>query len=232
MTQTATQAGFRLGIYVFKDAEVVDFAASYGVFSVARRYDPELDVFLIADANRPVQAQAGFTVLPNYAFNDAPAMDAFLIPGGFGTRQEMHNRRLFSYIEGLPDTTLLTSVCTGSWIYARMGLLDGLSATNRKEPDRLESSSLGMVPIDRLAKLAPACRVSRARVVDNGRVVTAGGIAAGMEMGFHLLRRAGYAEDWIADVARTMEYKAAYDIYRRDVEYAAPGVTRPLESVR
>lgn len=232
MTQTATQAGFRLGIYVFKDAEVVDFAAPYGVFSVARRYDPELDVFLIADANRPVQAQAGFTVLPNYAFNDAPAMDAFLIPGGFGTRQEMHNRQLFSYIESLPDTTLLTSVCTGSWIYARMGLLDGLSATNRKEPDRLESSSLGMVPIDRLAKLAPACRVSRARVVDNGRVVTAGGIAAGMEMGFHLLRRAGYAEDWIADVARTMEYKAAYDIYRRDVEYAAPGVARPLESVR
>jgi transcriptional regulator GlxA family with amidase domain len=225
MSQTAPQtakSGFRLGIYVFKDAEIVDFAAPYGVFSVARRYDPELDVFLIADANRPVQAQAGFTVLPNYSFNDVPAMDAFLIPGGFGTRQEMHNKRLFSYIESLPETTLLTSVCTGSWIYARMGLLDGLSATNRKEPDRIESSSLGMVPIDRLAKLAPECRVSRARVVDSGRVVTAGGIAAGMEMGFHLLKRAGYAEDWITDIARTMEYKAAYEMYRRDVEYAAP----------
>jgi transcriptional regulator GlxA family with amidase domain len=228
MSQTA-KSGFRLGIYVFKDAEIVDFAAPYGVFSVARRYDPELDAFLIADSLRPVQAQAGFTVLPNYAFNDAPALDAFLIPGGFGTRQEMHNRRLFSYIEGLPQATLLTSVCTGSWIYARMGLLDGLAATNRKEPDRLESSSLGMVPLDRLAKLAPACRVSRARVVDSGRIVTAGGIAAGMEMGFHLLRRAGYAEDWIADIARTMEYKAAYDIYRRDVEYATPPV-RSLDS--
>ena len=231
MAQTATKAGFRLGIYVFKDVEIVDFAAPYGVFSVARRYDPELDVFLIADANHPVQAQAGFTVIPNYSFNDAPSMDAFLIPGGFGTRQEMHNQRLFSYIGSLPESCLLTSVCTGSWIYARMGLLDGIAATNRKEPDRLESSSLGMVPIDRLAKLAPACRVSRARVVDSGRVVTAGGIAAGMEMGFHLLRRAGYAEDWIADVARTMEYKAAYDIYRRDVEYAAPGAARSLESV-
>jgi transcriptional regulator GlxA family with amidase domain len=230
MSQTA-KSGFRLGIYVFKDAEIVDFAAPYGVFSVARRYDPELDVFLIADSNRPVQAQAGFTVLPNYSFSDAPAMDAFLIPGGFGTRQEMHNRRLFSYIQSLPETTLLTSVCTGSWIYARMGLLDGLAATNRKEPDRVESSSLGMIPIDRLAKLAPACRVSRARVVDSGRVVTAGGIAAGMEMGFHLLRRAGYAEDWIADIARTMEYKAAYEIYRRDVEYATPQSVRSIESV-
>lgn len=233
MSQTAapqSKAGFRLGIYVFKDAEIIDFAAPYGVFSVARRYDPELDVFLIADSNRSMQMQAGFTVVPNYSFNDAPTMDAFLIPGGFGTRQEMHNKRLFSYIEGLPQSTLLTSVCTGSWIYARMGLLDGLAATNRKEPDRLESSSLGMIPIDRLAKLAPACRVSRARVVDSGRIVTAGGIAAGMEIGFHLLRRAGYAEDWISDVARTMEYKAAYDVYRRDIEYAATP-TRSLESV-
>ena len=73
--------GFRLGIYVFKDAEIVDFAAPHGVFSVARRFDPELDAFLVADAMRPVQAQAGFTVLPNYAFSDEPAMDAFLIPG-------------------------------------------------------------------------------------------------------------------------------------------------------
>jgi len=61
-----------------------------------------------------------------------------------------------------------------------MGLLDGLRATNRKEPDRL-------------AEIAPACRISRARVVDSGRIVKAGGIASGMELGFHLLRRAGTA---------------------------------------
>ena len=57
---------------MFKDAEIVDFAAPHGVFSVARRFDPELDAFLIADAMRPVQAQAGFTVVPNYSFGDAP----------------------------------------------------------------------------------------------------------------------------------------------------------------
>src|SRR5215211_3873781 len=86
--------GFRLGIYVFKDAEIVDFAA-----------------------------------LPNYSFSDAPALDAFLIPGGFGTRQEMRNRRLHEFVRSLPETTLLTSVCTVSWVYGKMGLLDGLSAT-------------------------------------------------------------------------------------------------------
>lgn len=211
-------AGFRLGIYVFKEAEIVDFAAPYGVFSVARRFDPELDAFLIADAMRPVQTQAGFTVLPNYSFLDQPAMDAFLIPGGFGTRQEMHNRRLQEFIRSLPETTLLVSVCTGSWIYAKMGLLDGLPATNRKEPDRLEASEMGKVPLDRLAELAPACRISRARVVDAGRILTAGGISSGMEMGFYLLRRAGYDAHFIAEVARTMEYAKAYDVYRDDVE--------------
>lgn len=202
--QYPRKPGFRLGIYVFKDAEIVDFAAPYGVFSVARRFDPELDAFLIADAMRPVQAQAGFTVIPNYAFADRPAMDAFLIPGGFGTRQEMHNTRLHAFVRELPEPTLVTSVCTGSWIYARMGLLDGKTATNRKEPDHLEASQMGKVPIERLAEMAPRARVSRARVVDAGRIITAGGIASGMEMGFHLLRRAGYDEAFIADVARPL----------------------------
>ncbi|MGH8750554.1 MAG: DJ-1/PfpI family protein [Burkholderiales bacterium] len=214
---------FRLGIYVFKDVEIVDFAAPHGVFSVARRFNPELEAFLIADAMRPVQAQAGFTVVPNYAFNDQPDMDAFLIPGGFGTRQELHNKRLHAYIRALPASCLLTSVCTGSWIYGKMGLLDGLPATNRKEPDRVEASPAGKVPLDRLADIAPACRISRARVVDAGRIITAGGITSGMEMGFYLLKRAGYDDKFISEVARVMEYSKAYDAYKNDVEIFAGG---------
>lgn len=211
--------GYRLGIYAFKDAEIVDFAAPYGVFSVARRLDASLDAFFIADAARPVQTQAGFTVLPNYSFNDTPCVNAFLIPGGYGTRQEIYNGRLQEYIKALPKETLLVSVCTGSWIYAHMGLLDGIRATSRKEPDRTEASSLGMIPIDRLSKLAPSCKVSRARVVDSGRIITGAGIAAGMEVGFHLLRRAGYEEDFISEVARIMEYSQAYENYRDDIVY-------------
>lgn len=224
------KAGFRLGVYVFKDAEVVDYAAPCGVFSVARRLDPELDVFLIAESMRPVQTQAGFTVIPNYSFADKPAMDAFLIPGGFGTRQEMHNTNLHDYVRALPEHCLITSVCTGSWIYGAMGLLDGLPATNRKEPDRLEASHMGKTPIDRLAEIAPACRISRARVVDAGRIVTGGGICSGMEMGFHLLRRAGYDDAFIHDVARVMEYHRAYELYEHDIEYATPPTSARLAS--
>jgi transcriptional regulator GlxA family with amidase domain len=214
--------GFRLGIYVFENVEVVDFAAPYGVFSVARRFDPELEVFLVAAAMRPVSAQAGLTLLPNYSFNDRPAMSAFLVPGGFGTRQEMHNGRLHEFIRSLDPGCLLASVCTGSWVFGRMGLLDGLPATNRKEPDEAEASGRGKVPIDRLAEIAPACRISRARVVDAGRIVTAGGISSGMEMGFHLLRRAGYGEAFVGEVARVMEYSQAYQLYREDLLREAP----------
>jgi transcriptional regulator GlxA family with amidase domain len=143
-------------------------------------------------------------------------MDAFLIPGGFGTRAEIHNGRLHEFIRSLPEETLLASVCTGSWIYGAMGLLDGLPATSRKEPDRTEARPPGMIPLDRLAQLAPACHPSRARVVDAGRMITAGGITSGMEMGFHLLRRAGYGEEFVSEVARVMEYGAAYALYRDD----------------
>jgi transcriptional regulator GlxA family with amidase domain len=209
-------AGFRLGVYIYKDAEVLDFAAPYGVFSVARRFDPELDVMFVAEAQRPIQTQAGFTVLPACTFAERPALDALLIPGGFGSRQEMHNRRLHEFVRAQPPECILCSVCTGSWVYAKMGLLDDIPATNRKEPDPLEASTLGKTPLDRLAQLAPACHVSRSRVVDAGRIITAGGIASGMELGFHLLRRAGYSDDWLRDVARVMEYASAYDLYRGD----------------
>ncbi len=221
MAMTTKVPGFRLGIYIFKDAEIMDFAAPYGVFSVARRYDPELDVFLVADSMRPIQVQAGFLVLANYCFTDRPAMDAFLIPGGAGTRQEMYNRRLHEFVRSLNESCILASVCTGSWVYGKMGLLNGIPATSRKEADRQEAAPGGKVPIDRLKDIAPACKISRKRVVDAGLIVTAGGIASGMEMGFHLLRRAGYDEAFIREVARTMEYSAAYDIYHTDVEIAA-----------
>lgn len=75
-----------------------------------------------------------------------------------------------------------------------------------------------MVPIVRLAGLVPACHVSRTGVVDVGRVITAADVSAGMEMGFHLLRRAGYEEAFIDDVARVMEYTKAYEACRDDRE--------------
>lgn len=216
--------GFRVGVYVYRNADVLTFSSVFGVLSVSRRFDPELDVFLIAETTRPVATADGFTVLPRYALADQPHIDALVLAGGDGARSEMHNQRLRDYLLALPESCLLGSVCTGSWILATAGLLDGSSATNRKEPDRLEASHLGQVPIDRLATLAPTCHISRARLVDAGRVISAAGQTAGLEAGLHLLRRAGYEQRFINEVIRCMEYSAGHTAVQDDLEFAASPV--------
>ncbi|OZI57231.1 DJ-1/PfpI family protein [Bordetella genomosp. 1] len=220
-------AGFRLGVYVYRDAEVLDYAAPHGVLSVARRFDPEIEVCVIADTLQPVSTASGLTLMPGYALGDAPAIDALLVPGGAGARQQMHNRKLHGYIAALPETCLLASTGSGAWVYAAMGLLDGQSATSRKEPDRLEASHLGCAPIERLEMLAPGCRTRRARLVDSGRLISSAGPAAGTDLGLHLLRRAGYPEGLIDEVVRVLDYRVAHALYREDVEYATPAHPLP-----
>ncbi|MCK9376163.1 MAG: DJ-1/PfpI family protein [Syntrophobacterales bacterium] len=202
----------RLGIYIYNGAEVIDWAGPVGVFAVARRLDPELDVFLVGDSLLPVMATGNLTVQPRYSLDQHPDMDAFLIPGGIGSRAEMHNGRLLAFVKGLPEKTLLVSVCTGSWVYGVAGLLDGLKATNRKNGDPSEV----IIPIDRLAQIAPKCQIDRHRIVDSGRVITAGGITSGLEMGFYLLERFGFDEPFIDKVAHIMEYTEQWKLMKGD----------------
>ncbi|HEU4856322.1 MAG TPA: DJ-1/PfpI family protein [Rhodanobacteraceae bacterium] len=202
----------RLGIYVFDGVEVVDFTAPLGVFAVAQRMDPELDAFLVGDAAGSVEATANFKVTPRYALDNHPDMDAFLIPGGIGTRREMHNGRLLDFVRKLPPKTLLVSVCTGSWIYGAAGLLDGLKATSRKNGDPSEK----LVPIDRLASIAPKCQIDRHRVVDTGRILTAGGISSGLEMGLYLLLKFGHDDAFVDAVAKVMEYERQWALMKTD----------------
>lgn len=207
----------RLGIYIFDGAEVIDWAGPTGVFAVAKRMDPELETFLVGDSIQTVVATGGLRVVPRYELDHNPAMDAFLVPGGIGTRAEMHNGRLLSFVTNLPETTLLVSVCTGSWIYGKAGLLDNIVATNRKNGDPNEP----VIPIDRLAMIAPKCRIDRHRVVDSGRIITGGGITSGIEVGFHLLARFGYASEFIDKVAYIMEYEKQWEVMKDDIVIAS-----------
>ena len=202
----------RLGIYVFNGAEVIDWAGPVGVFAVARRLDPELDAFIIGDSLVPVMATANLSVNPRYSLDQKPDMDAFLIPGGIGTRAEMHNARLLDFVRELPQKTLLVSVCTGSWVYGMAGLLDGVRATNRKNGDPSEK----IVPIDRLAEISPKTIIDRHRIVDTGRIITAGGITSGIEMGFYLLERFGYDEKFVDTIAYIMEYEKQWKLMKED----------------
>lgn len=210
--QSPTPTRVRIGIYVFNGAEVVDWAAPFGVMAVARRLDPEIEAFLISDSGGAVTATGNMLVTPRYGLDHQPSMTAFVIPGGIGTRTEIHNGRLLRFVDQLRESTLLCSVCTGSWVYAVAGLLDGLRATSRKEADPSEP----MTPLDRLKVYAPQVELSRARVVDAGHVITAGGISSGMELGLYLLERHGYDEDFVYEVARIMEYQRQWELMRED----------------
>ncbi len=209
---------FRLGVYVFDEAEILDFAAPYGVFSAAGRLDPGLEVFVLGATGDPVTARSGFTVVPARALEDAGGLDALLLPGGPGSRYEMHNEKLHRFVAGLPSHTLLASVCSGALILGQMGFLDGLTATSRKEPDPGGFSFSRTSLVDLLSEVAPRAQLSRARLVDCGRIITAGGAAAGLDMGFHLLRRAGHDDSFVSEVARVMDYTLGYEIYLGDVE--------------
>lgn len=202
----------RIGVYVFHGAEVVDWAAPYGVMAVARRLDPEIDVFLVGDSLQPVVGTGNLMVIPKYSLDHRPSMTAFVIPGGIGTRTEITNERLIQFVKELPESTLLATVCTGSWVLGIAGLLDGLPATSRKEGDPSEK----IVPLDRLKQYAPKVELSRARIVDTGRIITAGGISSGMEMGFYLLERHGYDDRFVSEVARIMEYGKQWEMMKSD----------------
>jgi transcriptional regulator GlxA family with amidase domain len=73
-----------------------------------------------------------------------------------------------------------------------------------------------MTPLDRLKVYAPEVKLSRARVVDTGRIITAGGISSGMELGLYLLERHGYDDAFVGEVARIMEYQRQWELMRGD----------------
>jgi transcriptional regulator GlxA family with amidase domain len=170
-----------LALFVFDEVEVLDFAGPFEVFSVTQWQSEEkpFRVSLVAQNPEPILARNGFSINPNYRLHDHPHADMILIPGGFGTRREMHNPVVLDWVRKQAQTAeLVLSVCTGSLVLGAAGLLDGLPATTHH------------LRYDLLRQTAPQCQVQdRQRVVDAGKIVTSGGIAAGIDMSFHVVAR-------------------------------------------
>jgi transcriptional regulator GlxA family with amidase domain len=176
----------KVGIFVFNDVEVLDFAGPYEVFTTASRLHgrsapstPEpFAVFTVGKTSAPVRARAGLSVYPDYAFDDHPTIDLLLIPGGVVTA-ELDTAEVVQWIRRTTERASLTaSVCTGAFLLAKAGLLEGKSATTHWED------------IDDLRTMFPSVQVQeRRRWVDEGSVVTSAGISAGIDMSLHLVER-------------------------------------------
>jgi transcriptional regulator GlxA family with amidase domain len=198
----AGEARTALGIYVFDEVEVLDFAGPFEVFStasrVARRLDPDAPppfaVTLVADTRRTVRARGGLGVASQASFDDHPPFDVLVVPGGEVSR-ELERPEVTAWIARTAPTTAITaSVCTGAFLLARAGLLDGRRVTTHWED------------VGELRRLFPALRVEEGPSwIDEGRVVTSAGISAGLDMSLHLVSRRASLE--LAErTARQMDY--------------------------
>jgi len=196
-------AGVRtVGILIFDDVEVLDFCGPFEVFSVTEFPDPDggearfpFRVLTIAERPGLVRCTGGLLVQPHHTIADHPPLDLLVVPGGYGTRRERTNPVLRDWIKAQDARTeLTTSVCTGAFLLAGAGLLDGKGATTH------------WTTIDGLRQLHPAVDVrANARFVDEGNVVTAAGISAGIDMALHLVARL-HSPERAAEVRRGIQY--------------------------
>jgi len=198
-----------VGLLIFDDVEVLDFAGPFEVFSVAGRlhaargdlYRPEtgdttIKVFNIAQTDCVVHARGNLLVQPHFTFDNHPPLDLIIAPGGWGTRREVDNPVLIAWLRTVAGTArIAASVCTGAFLMGRIGLFDGRQATTH------------WLSLDRLEKTFPQTRVVRdVRWVDEGAVLSSAGISAGIDMSLHLVERLISRE--IAELtAREMEYR-------------------------
>ena len=193
-----------VGILLFDDVEVLDFAGPFEVFSRtrlvggsdSRRTDESapFETFTVARTQDVVNAIGGLRVLPHYSWADAPPIDILVVPGGFGTRALLDDQPALEWIrKAAAASSQVTSVCTGALLLARAGLLTGRRATTH------------WAALDLLASLDPTIQVQRdARVVSDG-VVTSAGVSAGIDMAFSVVA-ALHSEAVADETAHYIEY--------------------------
>ena len=186
-----------IAILIFDDVEVLDFCGPFEVFSVTNELNNNelLNVYTVARSKATIRARNGLRVLPDYSIRNCPAPDILLIPGGQGTRTVMLDSRIISWIRNVAaNAELVLTVCTGSLVLAKTGLLDGLKATTHHEV------------ISLLKEIAPKTEVlSSQRFIDNGTVIVSAGISAGIDMCLYVVEKL-YGSNVAAKTGEYMEY--------------------------
>jgi transcriptional regulator GlxA family with amidase domain len=186
-----------IGIYIYDEAEVLDFAGPFEVFSVASRFledSKKFNVFLISEEDKVVIARGGFNVNPNCHFSNCPKIDVLIIVGGVHTK-ELEKRNVIDWIyKTSKNASLVASVCTGAFLLAEANIITNHQVTTHWED------------INDLQNNYPNLKVlSNKRWIDEGNIVTSGGISAGIDMSLHLIDKL-YGEQLAIKTAKQMEF--------------------------
>lgn len=187
-----------LGILLFDDVEVLDFAGPFEVFSVANELNQN-KLFSISTLavgeSLAIRAKNGLNVVADKAFDASMSLDVLLVPGGEGVRALFDNSVLFETIAKMKaDKKIVASICSGALLLAKAGVL------------KHEIGTTHHLCIDELERLETTLTVdTEKRFYDRGNIITSGGISAGIDMSLHLLGRL-CGNDIQTQTARYMEY--------------------------
>lgn len=196
-----------LAIYIFDEVEVLDFAGPFEVFSVCglrTGKEKPFNVYTVAQQEL-VTARNQLKIIPHYLMDSCPIPDILLLPGGggiypdgtpFGSRREMNNAPLLDWIREKNKTAeMLLSVCTGSLLLGKAGLLEGLSATTHWKA------------VDVMRAVAPNTTIlPEERWVDNGRIILSAGISAGLDMSLYVISKL-LGKETADETAKYMQYE-------------------------
>lgn len=200
MTETRITTSRRVAIVIFDEVEVLDFCGPFEVFAVTggRQNETPFQVVTVAEEMKPITARGGLSINPAHDFAGCPQVDILLVPGGMGTRREINNPRMIQWLtERTRKAELVLSVCSGALILAKAGLLEGMTATTHHGA------------LEELRNISSSIAIDCSqRFIDNGRVIVAAGISAGIDMSLHVVARLLGGEQ-AQETARYMEYPLA-----------------------
>ncbi|KQP57652.1 DJ-1/PfpI family protein [Agreia sp. Leaf283] len=186
-----------IGILLFDDVEELDAVGPWEVLSWWTRTNPEdgYDVLMMADSLDPVTCAKGMRILPDVRVDAAPPLEVLIYPGGRGTRRHLVDEARIEWVRAQRAAVpLMTSVCTGSLVYAAAGILGHRPATTH------------WGSLERLGELDPSIEVRPDdRFVDDGDVITSAGVSAGIDMALHLVARLAGVER-AREVRRGIQY--------------------------
>jgi transcriptional regulator GlxA family with amidase domain len=198
---TSTTSPHRVAVALFEGFTVLDVYGPVQAFASCRVPGPDgtwtrlFEIFAMAEQPGVVRAGEGPASYADHSFTEAPDYDTLLIPGGFGTRAAVERPEFLAQLaRAARRARVTTTVCTGSALLARTGLLDGRPATSNK------------IAWDWVVQQGPKVRWQRqARWVDDGDILTSSGVSAGIDMALSLIARLHGRELALAS-ARNMEY--------------------------
>ncbi len=191
-----------VGILLFNEVEVLDFAGPFEVFSTASRVNDRIsprsqrlfDVFTVAEELNPLLARGGLQIIPQYSIFSHPKIDLLIIPGGIITNELVKDHIVSWILDASKIADITASVCTGAFLLAKAGLLKDKKAITHWED------------IDNLVSMFPDIKIQKNfRWVDEGAIVTAAGISAGIDMSLYLVSRLAN-KDLAILTAKQMEF--------------------------